>query len=120
MRAEQVFRVETGMSEVRGALAENYMMQALIQNEITPYYWTENRTRSELDFVFQNSEGAVIPIEVKSGINVRAKSLNTFIQTYAPKRALRVSARNFGRTEKIESIPLYAAHCIRDQERKNG
>lgn len=120
VRAEQVFRVETGMSEVRGALAENYMMQALIQNEITPYYWTENRTRSELDFVFQNSEGAVIPIEVKSGINVRAKSLNTFIQTYAPKRALRVSARNFGRTEKIESIPLYAAHCIRNQERKNG
>lgn len=110
--AEQVFRIETGMNEVRGALAENYVMQALVQNEITPYYWTESRTRSELDFLFQNAEGEIIPIEVKSGTNVRAKSLNTFIQTYKPKRACRISARNFGKTEKIESIPLYAAHCI--------
>lgn len=95
----------------KGALAENYVMQALISNEISPYYWS-SPGKAELDFVFQDRQGSIIPLECKSADNVRAKSLKAFISLYAPPYAIRVSAKNFGFENGIKSIPLYALFCL--------
>lgn len=96
----------------KGALAENYVMQVLISNEISPYYWT-SPGKAELDFVFQDRQGSIIPLECKSADHVRAKSLNTFISLYKPPYAIRVSAKNFGFEHGIKSIPLYALFCLK-------
>ena len=40
----------------KGALAENYLMQALVTNGFSPYYWS-SPGKAELDFVFQDREG---------------------------------------------------------------
>ncbi|MFR5879661.1 MAG: ATP-binding protein [Cloacibacillus evryensis] len=63
--------------QFKGALIENYVMQGLIVNEISPFYWNPDN-RSEVDFVFQNRLGQVIPIEVKSSDNVRSRSLSNY------------------------------------------
>lgn len=66
-----------------------------------------------MDFVFQaDSVQSVIPVEVKSADNVRAKSLKKFIQLYSPAFSIKVSARNFGFENDIKSIPLYALFTV--------
>jgi len=96
----------------KGALAENYIMQALVANGIKPYYWS-SQGKAEVDFVFQDKQGNVIPLEAKSADNVRAKSLRSFTDIYKPAYSIRVSAKNFGFENKIKSIPLYAIGCFK-------
>jgi len=96
----------------KGALAENYIMQALCANGIKPYYWTSNG-KAEVDFIFQNRSGNIIPLEAKSSENVRSKSLRSYIEKYKPEYSIRVSAKNFGFENDIKSIPLYAIFCLK-------
>lgn len=95
----------------KGALAENYVASVLVTNGYTPYYW-ESKGKAEVDFLIQDRDGNIIPIEVKSSDNVRSKSLNQYVSKYKPKYSIRISARNFGFENGIKSIPLYAAFCI--------
>lgn len=99
------------MDGFKGVLAENYIMQALVANGIRPYYWTMQQ-KVELDFIFQDQQGNIIPLEGKSADHVRAKSLNAFVKRYECPYAIRVSAKNFGFENKIKSIPLYALFCL--------
>ncbi len=107
-------------SDFRGALAENYVMQALKANGLHTYYWMPNDKvgNGEIDFIFQDSNAQVIPVEVKSSRNVKAKSLQRFMKEGYSPYAFRLSEKNFG-IEAIEGIdakmrclPLYAAFCI--------
>jgi predicted AAA+ superfamily ATPase len=95
----------------KGALAENYVASSLTVNGYTPYYW-ESQGKAEVDFVIQDRDGHIIPIEVKSSDNVRSKSLNMFISKYKPIYSIRISAKNFEFENDIKSVPLYAAFCI--------
>ena len=62
----QVILSPTGSGQIfSGALAENYVAQALHANGYPLYYWTSDQT-AEIDFVLQK-DGQVIPIEVKGG-----------------------------------------------------
>lgn len=104
----------TGMQSFegfKGALTENYVAAALIANGYTPYYW-ESQGKAEVDFVVQDSSGNVIPIEVKSSDNVRAKSLVQYVSKYKPDFSIRISSKNFGFENNIKAVPLYAAFCI--------
>ena len=96
----------------KGALVENYIMQTLVASGINPYYWT-SRGKAEVDFLFQDRQGNIIPLEGKSADNVRSKSLRTYIEAYKPVYAIRVSAKNFGFENNIKSIPLYALFCLK-------
>ncbi len=96
----------------KGALTENYIMQALAANGIVSYYWS-SPGKAEVDFVFQDRHGNVIPLEAKSAENVRSKSLRTFRDIYKPEYVFRVSARNFGFEHGIKSVPLYAMFCVK-------
>lgn len=96
----------------KGALAENYIMQALTVNGFEPFYWS-SPGKAELDFVIQDRSGNILPLEGKSADNVKAKSLRTFVSLYEPPYAIRVSAKNFGFENNIKSIPLYALFCLK-------
>lgn len=50
------------------------------------YYWKSARG-AEIDFVIQR-EGKLVPIEVKSADNTRAKSLKVYMDTYEPDYAI--------------------------------
>lgn len=107
---ESIVRKE--LSEIyRGSLTENYIAQALRTNGYDLYYWTSDSPAAEVGFVIQQ-RGHVIPIEVKSGEHVRAKSLQHYMKMYAPERAIRLSEKNFGVDGSLCAVPLYAAFCI--------
>ena len=95
----------------RGVMAENYVCQALTANGYRTYYWNPDQY-TEIDFLIQDSEGNVVPIEVKSGDRVDSKSLTKFRERYSPRSSIRLSSKNFGLEDGLYSIPLYAAFCI--------
>lgn len=107
---ESIIRKE--LSELyRGSLAENYIAQTLRAKGYELYYWTSDSPAAEVDFVIQR-QGKVIPVEVKSGEHVRAKSLQHFVKLYAPEKVIRLSEKNFGTDGNVYAVPLYAAFCI--------
>jgi len=109
--ANVVLNSPTSFDGFKGALAENYICQCLVTNGFSPYYWS-SPGKAELDFVFQDRGGNIIPLEVKSADNVRSKSLRQYVSLYNPDYSVRVSAKNFGYENGIKSIPLYAVFCL--------
>jgi predicted AAA+ superfamily ATPase len=96
----------------KGALAENYICQTLTANGFELFYWI-SPGKAELDFVFQDKHGNIIPLEGKSADNVRSKSLRVYTEKYKPPYSVRTSARNFGYENGIKSVPLYALFCLK-------
>lgn len=95
-----------------GALTENYVAQNLVAGGFVLRYWTSGRT-AEVAFVIEDGGARAVPVEVKSSDNVRSRSLAVYREGYEPTRALRLSTRNFGQSGGVESIPLYAAFCLK-------
>jgi hypothetical protein len=93
-----------------GAVAENYIAQALKCNGYPLFYWTSDY-EAEVDFVLQKG-GDIIGVEVKKGIKTRSRSLGVFAQKYAPAYLIRFSEKNFGQSDNILAIPHYAAFCV--------
>ena len=63
-------------------------------------------------FIIQNKNGEIIPIEVKSSIHTRSKSLNVFKSLYTIPYSIRISTKNFGFENNIKCIPLYSVFCL--------
>jgi len=95
-------------TEFKGALTEQFVMQQLrLKNERYIGYWTNERSTSEVDFVVQD-EGEVIPVEVKSGENLKAKSFRLFCEKYKPSKAIRTSLADYKDESWMTNVPLYA------------
>lgn len=97
-----------------GAITENYVANALASNGFKLYYW-ESNSQAEVDFVIQNYD-TIIPVEVKSDIHVKSRSLSVYAQKYAPEYSIRISAKHFGLDNGIKSVPLYAVFCIEQKK----
>lgn len=94
-----------------GAVTENYVAQQFAAKGYPLYYWSTANSQAELDFVLQK-EDKVFGIEVKKGEHVRSRSLSVFNQKYSPECSIRLSQKNFGKTEDVVSVPLYAAFLL--------
>lgn len=95
----------------KGVLAENYVAQSLYLKNRELYYW-QLGSEYEVDFIL-NIKGDIIPIEVKANDNTTSKSLNYYINRFKPKYSIRISTKNFGISNNIKSIPLYAVDFIK-------
>lgn len=98
------------LNDFKGGMIENYVQNQLLCNNYRTYYWESDRG-AEIDFIIQR-EGKIIPIEVKSADNTKAKSLKVYMDTYKPEYAIKISTKNFGFEDKKKTIPLYATFCI--------
>ncbi len=108
--ANDILYMVEEMNDFKGGLAENYVNVQLSINGYQTYYW-ESERGAEIDFIIQR-EGRLIPIEVKSADNTKAKSLKVYMDAYKPAYAIKLSARNFGFDDGKKTVPLYAAFCI--------
>lgn len=108
--AQDILYMTEDMNDFKGGMAENYVNVHLTINGYRTYYW-ESERGAEVDFVIQR-EGKLIPIEVKSADNTRAKSLKIYIDTYKPSYAIKLSTKNFGFEDGKKTVPLYAVFCI--------
>lgn len=110
LAANDVLYMVEELDEFKGGMAENYVNTQLTINGYTTYYW-ESPRGAEIDFVIQR-DSRLIPIEVKSADNTKAKSLKVYMETYKPDYAIKLSGRNFGFEDGKKTVPLYAAFCI--------
>lgn len=93
--------------EFKGALTEQYVLTELKTNTKSPvFYWSAEKGTAELDFIIQSGTNN-IPIEVKSSVNLQAKSLKTFVQKYGTKINVRTSMADYKKEEWLTNIPLY-------------
>jgi predicted AAA+ superfamily ATPase len=88
--AEAILEQLNTYKEFKGALTENYVLCELVNlyNE-TPFFWRSANT-AEVDFIIQQKMD-IVPVEVKSERNVKAKSLAEYRRKYAPGRAVKTS-----------------------------
>ncbi|MCA0386331.1 MAG: AAA family ATPase [Firmicutes bacterium] len=93
----------------KGAITESYVAQQLKSKGYDLFYWKDNA--NEVDFLLQK-ESDIIPIEVKASTNTRSRSLKEYIRQYHPQVSIRISKKNFGLSEGIKSVPLYAVYLI--------
>ena len=110
LAANDILYMVEEINDFKGGMAENYVNVQLTINGYRTYYW-ESARGAEIDFIIQR-DGQLIPIEVKSADNTRAKSLKVYMDTYKPAYAIKLSAKNFGLEDNKKTVPLYAAFCI--------
>ncbi len=110
LAANDILYMVEEINDFKGGMAENYVNVQLSINGYHTYYW-ESERGAEIDFIIQR-DGQLIPIEVKSADNTRAKSLKVYMDTYKPAYAIKLSAKNFGFEDNKKIVPLYAAFCI--------
>ena len=110
LAADDILYMVEELSDFKGGMAENYVNTQLMMNGYRTYYW-ESERGAEIDFIIQR-DGQLIPIEVKSADNTKAKSLKVYMETYKPAYAIKISAKNFGFEDGKKTVPLYAVFCI--------
>lgn len=92
--------------EFKGAFTEQYVLQQMKAYNKHPYYWSNDRTPAEIDFIIQH-EDRILPIEVKAEENVRSKSLAQFIKDNDGLKGLRISMLGYIDQSWMENIPLF-------------
>lgn len=110
LAADDIIYMSDELNDFKGGMTENYVNTQLRINGYNTYYW-ESERGAEIDFVIQRG-GQLVPIEVKSADNTKAKSLKVYMEKYNPAYAVKLSSKNFGFEGKIKTVPLYAAFCI--------
>ena len=110
LTAPDILYMTDELNDFKGGMTENYVQVQLMSNGYRTYYWETDRG-AEVDFIIQR-DGKLIPIEVKSADNTRAKSLKLYMDRYQPAYAIKLSTKNFGFEDGKKTVPLYAAFCI--------
>lgn len=117
----EIFNVESIMSSWKGRIAEHIVAQELLTLDyefgIKRNYWVRDKVdaSSEIDFVYQY-ENKIIPIEVKSGLNSKLRSLHQYMDKTPHDIAIRVWTERFsidnvktplGKSFRLVNIPFY-------------
>ena len=103
---EMVLNNEALFREFNGFFVEQFVLQQMAER-YDMYYWASEAS-AEVDFVTE-IKGSVVPIEVKSGTNVKAKSLKTFRDLYHPQLSVRFSLRPLEYNDGLLNMPIYLA-----------
>ena len=103
---EVVLDATPNYKEFKGSMTENYVLCELLKSvDDTAYYWSSGNT-AEVDFIIQSGT-EIVPIEVKSEKNVKARSLAEYRKKYTPKYSVKTSMKHETDGEEVLNIPLY-------------
>ena len=111
-----IFDNAPGFREFKGAMAENFVACELKRmygktKSKDLYYWTaEGSAKAEVDFIVQDDEKHIVPVEVKSGTAKRARSLAEYRRKFNPEKYVLTSLDDM--TER--NLPLYAFWKFRE------
>ena len=98
--------------EFKGALTQQYVCQQLKTIEdLGVYYYTNDRGSCEVDFVVDTGE-MIVPVEAKAEVNLRAKSLKTYVEKFSPEVSVRTSMADYSKEGRLVDLPLYAVEQI--------
>lgn len=94
------------LSEFKGMLTEEYVCQQLVSIGFKPFYWSNDTTPAELDFII-DIDGEPIPIEVKAAVNVRSRSLSQFLKDNPGINGIRFSLAGYVKQDRLTNYLLY-------------
>jgi len=99
-------------AEFKGALTEQFVLQQLrhLQPDFIGY-WANDKNTAKVDFLLQ-AQRRVIPIEVKAGESLQAKSFKFFCEKYRPAMAVHTSLSNYRKEPWMTNLPLYAIGSV--------
>ncbi len=105
-----IYRYDFG--QFKGFLAENAVLNELLCAGRGPVF-TWRGTTAEIEFLLAVGE-QIIPIEVKAGVNTKAKSMQVYRGKYAPENAVLFSGQGSNqRDHGLLHAPLYLAGASR-------
>ena len=94
--------------EFKGALTEQFVLQQLLTlPDLNTHYYTNDNGNCEIDFLVDTGN-TIIPIEVKAEVNLRAKSLKSYVEKFQPPIAIRTSMQDYKKESWLINLPLYA------------
>lgn len=99
--------------KIKKILYENHIAKTLAESNY-PLYYYQSDGKAEVDFVIQNRSGKIIPIELATISNSKAKSLSVFMKKYTVLEAYRVTENNFLTKKDVRYLPIYAIFCLND------
>ena len=105
--ASQVLVGDNIFKEYKGSFTEQYICQEIISSSINPYYYSNDNSTMEIDFVIQKEN--IYPIEVKAEENLRSKSLKTVVENNNNLKGWRFSMSGYRDQGWMINIPLYFA-----------
>lgn len=65
--------------QLKETLYENHIAKSLTESGYSLYYY-QSKGKAEVNFVIQNRMGKIIPIEITTKIQSKAKSLSVFMK----------------------------------------
>ena len=98
---------------IKEVLYENHIAKTLVESDYSLYYY-QSEGKAEVNFVVQNRMGQIIPIELTTKTNSKAKSLSVFMKKFTSIQAFRVTENNFSTKKDVRYIPVYAIFCLND------
>ena len=115
LQADTIIDGNRIFEEFKGAIAEQYVLQQFKTIKDLPvYYWSNETSRAEIDFVIQ-IKSDVVPVEVKAERNLQAKSLKVYMEKFKPNYAIRTSMADYKKTNSLIDIPMYAIEIIKEE-----
>lgn len=100
--------------KIKETLYENHIAKTLAEAGYSLYYY-QSEGKAEVNFVMQNRMGKIIPIELTTISNSKAKSLSVFMKKFTCLEAYRITENNFSTKKEIRYIPVYATFCLNDK-----
>lgn len=101
--------------KIKEILYENSIAKALAEAGYALYYY-QSEGKAEVNFVIQNRMGKIIPIELITKSDSKAKSLSVFMKKFTVMEAYRVTENNFATKKEVRYIPIYAMFCLNDNQ----
>lgn len=104
----------------KGAMSEVFAGLELLKYN-TPrkspqlYYWqrASSEGQAEIDYVVEQRNGVILPLEIKSGVRGSMQSLRLFMSMKHIDFGVRISMENFGIIDNIGICPLYAISSLK-------
>jgi predicted AAA+ superfamily ATPase len=108
LKARTLLNGNTVFTEFKGAMTEQFVFQQLLLNEeLAIHYFSFDNSKYEIDFIIQNEDDEIIPVETKSGENLKSRSFKLFCEKFQPNTAVRTSLSNYSKETWMTNVPLY-------------
>jgi predicted AAA+ superfamily ATPase len=98
---------------VKEVLYQNHIAKALTEAGYSLYYY-QSEGKAEVDFIIQDRMGTIIPIEIATRKDSKAKSLSVFMGKFDVPMGIRVTENNFSTKRDVRMIPIYAIFCLNE------
>lgn len=98
---------------IKEVLYQNHIAKTLTEMGCSLYYY-QSEGKAEVDFIIQDRMGTIIPIEVATKKDSKAKSLSVFMGKFEVPMGLRITENNFSTKKDVRLIPIYAIFCLNE------